>query len=328
MSNRFGYVPQVRMNRTKIPMPRDIKTTMNVGRLYPIECIEVLPGDTWKCNTEVVARVSSSFLKPVLDNAYMDVYHFFVPMRLVFEDTEKVFGNPNPSAYVDEELAELPTFDTNENCVSGSVGDYLRLPIGTLPRGISVLPFRAFALIYNEWFRNQNTVPETYVQKGAIVNSERLNSREWGPNNYTGLPPFVSKRNDYFTSALPNPQKGQAVRTSIADFELPVYVKNQNQPLVMTNVNGSNQFGNYGNAVWSLGTPSAGIEAGSTGAVLFNNQTSTIGGYERMTLAPNQLFIDASDVTAVNVNDLRFAFQLQKYLERSARGGSRYREYL
>lgn len=108
MAKNFNLFPTIRFNRSKFHMPQRVKTSMNLGTLYPISFTEVLPGDTFSCNMKNVTRATTSFIKPIMDNIYMDVYHFFVPLRLCYNDLEKVFGNPNPSAYTETEFATIP----------------------------------------------------------------------------------------------------------------------------------------------------------------------------------------------------------------------------
>ena len=221
-------VPIPRFPRARFNLSHSVTTSMDVGTLYPIDWQEVVPGDIFKCRAFDVSRVTSSFLKPVMDNLYLDVYHFFVPHRLVFDDFEKVFGNPTPSAYTDYDLAEIPMV-SGPAIQPGSIADYLGLPVNaSIPdeNPVSLLPFRSFALIYDKYFRNENTTDEIFVQKGAMQVSEVLNNNVFGPNNYTGKPPKVNKYKDYFTSCVPSPQKGAPVSFNIAGLA-PVIPQNQ-----------------------------------------------------------------------------------------------------
>lgn len=307
----FGSVPTVGYRRTKFGLPFTNKTTMNVGTLYPIDWQEVLPGDSFNVKVANVTRVSSSFIKPVMDNLKLEIAHFFVPYRLVFEDTEKVFGNPNPSAYDNNNLVEFPTTNVvRGEVVSGTVGDYLGLPLKLNENNrFSVLPFRAFALIYDKWFRNQNVVDEMYILKGDTFSSEVPNSSDWSPNNYFGKLPKVRKKYDYFTSCLPSPQKGAPIGVNTYSGVIPVRMTPQMnadeytyQELYLTDTPGSVSY------------------TGMIGDVpsVRNDETGT---YQALGIDPN-------DLNFTTVNDLRTAFQLQRMLEKDARGGSRYSEFL
>jgi len=313
-------VPIPRFPRARFNLSHSVTTSMDVGTLYPIDWQEIVPGDIFKCRAFDVSRVTSSFLKPVMDNLYLDVYHFFVPHRLVYDDFEKVFGNPNPSAYTDNALEEIPMGYGSVN--SGSVGDYLGLPIGAVPQNnpVSLLPFRSFALIYDKYFRNENTTDEIYIQKKGFSLSELFGNNAFGPNSYCGKLPKVNKYKDYFTSCVPNPQKGAPVTFNLgtqADIRTSTnrLVSGAQEPVRFANgVSGDMSFGNH-NAVFGVGA-SLGFDAadfsGTLGAGLY----------------PVNLYADLSSANAISVDDLRLAFAYQKMLERDAVYGSRYNEYL
>lgn len=315
-------VPIPRFPRARFNLSHSVTTSMDVGTLYPIDWQEVVPGDIFKCRAFDVSRVTSSFLKPVMDNLYLDVYHFFVPHRLVYDDFEKVFGNPNPSAYTDNELAEIPMV-SGPAVQPGSIADYLGLPVNaSIPNEnpVSLLPFRSFALIYDKYFRNENTTDEIFVQKGAMQPSEVLNNNAFGPNNYTGKPPKVNKYKDYFTSCVPNPQKGAPVSFSIAGLA-PVIPQNQQVPVQDVSSPPVN-LRLYG----GIQPPSLLLGANSSGNFSTVNApgVATVGS----PVYPSNLFADLSESSAVTVDDLRLAFAYQKMLERDAIYGSRYNEYL
>lgn len=315
-------VPIPRFPRARFNLSHSVTTSMDVGTLYPIDWQEVVPGDVFKCRAFDVSRVTSSFLKPVMDNLYLDVYHFFVPHRLVYDDFEKVFGNPNPSAYTDNELAEIPMV-SGPAIQPGSIADYLGLPVNaSIPNEnpVSLLPFRSFALIYDKYFRNENTTDEIFVQKGAMQPSEVLNNNAFGPNNYTGKPPKVNKYKDYFTSCVPNPQKGAPVSFSIAGLA-PVIPQNQQVPVQDMSSPPVN-LRLYG----GLQPPQLLLGANGSGNLSTVNApgVTTAGS----PVYPSNLFADLSESSAVTVDDLRLAFAYQKMLERDAIYGSRYNEYL
>ncbi len=302
---------------------------MDVGYLYPISIREVIPGDSFKCDITALARVSSSFIKPVMDNAYIDIYSFFVPYRLCYDKAQQVFGKASPSMYVDDELEKFPTMPSGATIASGTVGDYLGLPVGDIPAGVSVLPFRAFARVWNEWFRDENIVNEIYVQPGEFNNSEYPNNSDWSPNNYTGKLPRVSKKKDYFTSCLPKTQKGNAVNLSVGSIigDAPVITTStvhdngleSTAALKFRPVNGVMPQNNQSLGLFYTESPT--LTAGYVSA----DPGSKVGD-----VLPANLWADTSklNVAPVSVNDLRFAVQLQKMLERDARYGSRYNEFL
>jgi len=315
-------VPIPRFPRARFNLSHSVTTSMDVGTLYPIDWQEVVPGDIFKCRAFDVSRVTSSFLKPVMDNLYLDVYHFFVPHRLVYDDFEKVFGNPNPSAYTDNELAEIPMV-SGPAVQPGSIADYLGLPVNaSIPseNPVSLLPFRSFALIYDKYFRNENTTDEIFVQKGAMQPSEVLNNNVFGPNNYTGKPPKVNKYKDYFTSCVPNPQKGAPVSFNIAGLA-PVIPQNQQVPVQDTS-SPPVSLRLYG------GIQPPQLLLGANGSGNFSTVNAPGVVTAGSPVYPSNLFADLSESSAVTVDDLRLAFAYQKMLERDAIYGSRYNEYL
>lgn len=325
MANRdFGLMPTVRFNRSKFPMPHGVKTSMSVGTLYPIHCQEVLPGDTFKSEVDVVARVTSAFLKPVADNIFMDVFHFFVPGRLVYDDFTNVFGSPTPSSYTTNELASIPVTTTSTTISPKTVWDYLGVPPGLTPPGLSILPVRAFALIYNQWFRNENVVDEVYVQHGALQSSELPNNSPWSATNYSGQLPKVGKKKDYFTSCLRSPQRGESVKLPLGTM---AWVKTSSSSLSPT-TGQPMRFVNGDGTILPTGTYPSYLYSSGTAESLFVDDAGYSPSGTTKSIIPNNLYADLSSATAANVNDIRFAFQLQKMLERDALYGSRYNEYL
>lgn len=322
MSNfQFGSVPVIKHSRSRFDLSHSVKTAFNVGDLVPFDVQEVYAGDTFKVKTFSVSRLSNQFLRPVMDNLFLDVYYFFVPSRILYDKFVNIFGENTESAWVNQHEYEVPMIDVGEVAV-GSVADYMGLPLGNNRFPISVLPFRAFAKVYDDWFRDQNNIDPMHIQKGDIAVSEGINQRPWSPSNYTGMLPKVSKFHDLFTSALPSPQKGSAVDLPLAfgDSFAPVRSLDQYQagggyPVHLVQATGVDlPAGNH--AVQANGsTLSVGTTSISTTnvPVMFDNLYADLNGLE------------ASPIT---VNDLRFAFQYQKLLERDARSGTRFVEYL
>ncbi len=334
----YGNVASVSRRRTKFPDNWEVKTTMSVGKLYPIKWQEVLPGDDFSEDLSFVSRLTSTYIRPVYENLQLSVYAFFVPGRILYDGYEKVFGNPNPSAYEDNELGEIPCYGTPFTVSSGTVGDYLELPVGHIaPNGnVSVLPFRAFAMIYNQWFRDQNNVDEIYIQRGELNDSVELpNNNDWGPSNYTGKLPNVKKYPDYFTTAVPQPQKGSPVPLPVGVFQdVPVFTGQNSgggsttlspQPLqIKTTTQLSPGFHYlYGQNSQASQSYVSDLRADSS-VVTSSASPNTTGVYL------NNAWARTSQLSpsAVTVDEFRLAMQKQLMLVADTMYGSRYREYL
>lgn len=331
LGNPFQNLPAPKVPRSVHNLSHSVTTTMNVGTLYPIDWQEVLPGDTFNCKATNVSRLTSTFIHPVMDNLYLDVYHFYVPYSQVYDYADGVFGQANPSQYSERELKSLPSIPSG-TCSPGSIGDYLGIPPGlAINTPISLVPFRAFAHIYNEWFRNENVVDEVYLQHGDSTSSEVLNNNSWSPSNYTGMPPKVSKYKDYFTSALPSPQKGAAVPLPFNASSAPVYVGAEDSQVAISNFNPLRFHTGAG-----LMSPGAhyplflqGQEGGSSynatlvrGAQIDNNTAISPMGF-----VPSNLYASLENLSS-NIDDLRFAEAYQHDLELDALYGTRYNEWL
>lgn len=329
MSNfSFSNVPVIRHSRSRFDLSHGVKTSANVGDLVPFDVQEVYAGDTFKYNVNAVSRLSSQFIRPVMDNLFLDVYYFYVPSRLLYDKFVNIFGENTESAWANTEEYEVPAF--SGTIPEKTVGDYLGLPTKVPLTGVNVLPFRAFAKIYNEWFRDQNNVSPMHVQQGDLTSSETPNNNAWAPNNYFGKLPKVAKLHDYFTSALPAPQKGSStdIPVSVGGFA-EVYPR---EGTVSPDDPVPAEFYAIGGEIEqnrSLGLifPSEGSNIGTLGVTGPNSvPTLGLGG-----VYPSNLYADLSSVpqnAGITVNDLRFAFQYQKMLEGDARGGTRFVEFL
>ncbi len=357
----FGSVPMIRASRSRFDLSQSIKTSGNVGKLYPFFCQEVYPGDTFKINSTVLARLNSAYLRPVMDNLFLDQYFFFVPSRLVFDKWAQVFGENKAGAWANTTAAVVPTFKNTSASGNIALHDnvcaYINLPVGqdlgANVNDISILPYRAFALIYDEWFRDENNVQPMQIQKGDAASSEVLNNNEWAPNNYLGKCPNVAKFHDYFTTCLPSPQKGDPV--SIGSVVLPERLlpvspigittgSTTSESMMPSNLSDLMVAAGYTvNSSLPTGvpqfsrTPNRVTPYSQSSYIGSNGNTSggliSLGGFpsdnaENVYINNLAAYDAGLSLSSASVNDLRYAFQVQKMLEKDARGGTRYREYI
>ena len=331
----FSELPRVDIQRSTFDRSSSHKTSFNVGELIPFYIDEVLPGDTFKITTSAVVRLQT-LLTPVMDNMYMDTYFFFVPNRIVWEHWKEFMGENTQSAWIPQTEYSVPRIlPPEEGWETGSIADYLGIPVGV--RGPSqsgesivapiALPFRAYALICDQWFRDQNLSDPLNIPIGD-ANVRGSNGSNYITDVVLGGKPFkVAKYHDYFTSCLPSPQKGpdvglvnSYVNDSPVNFEYkgpawaPVYSRSDKvnydslhsfTPMTVSNTPGTQN--------WILRRV---VEDG--------NLNASGSGID---VSPNNLWADISN-TNITINDLRMAFQLQKYFEKNARAGTRYREIL
>lgn len=320
MSNNFSTVPNINISRSKFTARYHHKTSFNMGKLIPFDVIEVLPGDTFKLKMNEVCRISSALIRPIMDNLFLDVYYFFVPNRLSYDKWAEVMGENKKGYWIPANDTTVPQFQFME-VKQGTIPDYFGLPLGlylghtTHYPTVSMLPFNAYALIWNEYFRDQNNQDpvQLYNASRTFANA----NFNWTPTNYaSAYPAPVCKLHDYFTSALPAPQKGEAVKFSLVG-DVPVVDGGGENLFKLHN------YGDYNPATVPMPIGFSPNTADMEFLNLPNDNFQAVGSYPRFSLKAQ-----TSDMTVANVNDLRFAFQLQKMLEKDARGGTRYREYL
>lgn len=317
--SRFAYNPEIDIKRSTFDRSSQLKTTFNAGELIPLLVEEVLPGDTFQLNTSLVIRMSTP-IHPVMDNAYFDLYYFYVPSRIVWEHWKEFNGENTTTAWEQQVEYEIPqlTSPTSTGWEKGTIADYMGIPTGIAGLSVNALPFRAYVKIWNDWFRDQN------VQDPALIDIDDTTRAGVNTGTYQsdaqlgGKPLPVNKYHDYFTSCLPEPQKGPAVLLPLGDTA-PVYPINQD---------GGNLFKTSDGVPTSIYLRTGNSSQGSTGLNFdIRAATNSNSTPENGTLYSN-MQADLSNATAATVNELRQAFQLQKLYERDARGGTRYIEVI
>ena len=352
--HRFSDAPAMYMKRSKFDRSHVYKTTFDSGKLIPIFVDEVLPGDTTRMSVNYFARLATP-IKPIMDNIYLDWFFFFVPNRLVWEHWQNFcFEQEDPDDSTDYVIPTVTATGNSENAYIGSLWDYFGLPVNTSGNlsGISALPFRGVYLIWNEWFRDENLQKSVKIQKGdtnEVLNSARASEQPaWvfttGTNIVPGLAcPPRGKRHDYFTSALPWTQKGPGVSVGLAGTASIVdptpdsgYLLHSKFPdLAAVTAYGGEASSSGGRRV-AKGSDSISFNRyGSTsdysaigGFAANTNSNVTVTAQPGSTYLGNDSYVDLDTSSIFTINSLRTAFQMQKFYERLARGGSRYTEVL
>lgn len=351
--HRFSDAPAMYMKRTKFDRSHVYKTTFDSGKLIPVFVDEVLPGDTTRMSVNYFARLATP-IKPIMDNIYLDWFFFFVPNRLVWEHWQNFcFEQEDPDDSTDYVIPTITATGNSQNAYIGSLWDYFGLPLNTSGNltGISALPFRGVYLIYNEWFRDENLQKSVKIQKGdtnEVLNSTRSAEQpSWVFTSGTTIVPGLAcpprgKRHDYFTSALPWTQKGPGVSIGLAGTASIVdptpatgyLLHSSDRQLVAVSAYGGDAsssggrrviFGNDSikfNRNGSSDFSAVGGFAGNTSAEV------TIDAQKASTYLGNDSYVDLDTSSIFTINSLRTAFQMQKFYERLARGGSRYTEVL
>lgn len=326
--SHFSLLPRVDIQRSRFDRSASLKTSFNAGNIVPFFLEEVLPGDTFNVKTSRVVRMQT-LLTPMMDNVYLDTYYFFVPNRLVWDHWKEFCGENTESAWIPRTEYSIPQITAPDGGWQvGTLADYFGVPTGVSGLSVSALPFRAYALIMNEWFRDQN------LQDPLVVPTD--DSTVAGVNTGTfvtdvakgGLPYIACKYHDYFTSALPAPQKGPDVTIPIAEAATAyVYPAATLNPNLQERFNTLRWSDSQGNPVIGAAQYDSYIGISSGGYTFDRNLSSSLGTGSVKQMMPANLVADFSGVgQAATINQLRLAFQIQKFYEKQARGGSRYTE--
>lgn len=321
-NTRFALNPtNLDIARSTFRRDHSVKLSFNVGDVIPFYVDEVLPGDTFQLKTSMVARLQT-LLTPMMDNLYLDTYFYFVPNRIVWQHWRELMGENTQSAWIPQTEYSVPQVTAPDGGWSiGSIADYMGIPTGVANLSVNALPFRAYALIMNEWFRDENlsdplNIP---VDDATLAGSN-------GTNYITdvvkgGMPFKAAKFHDYFTSALPAPQKGPDVTIPVSsgtNYPVVPLADKVDVGLIGTQRYNAQFVGGVGKdtmlAFNADGTQSDYFSGGSGSGVypVINNLWA----------------INDGSVSAATINQLRMAFQVQKLYEKDARGGTRYIEIL
>lgn len=325
VESHFSQLPKADIQRSRFDRSSSVKTTFNVGDIVPFYVDEVLPGDTFDIKTSKVVRMQS-LVTPVMDNIYLDTYFFFVPNRLTWEHWQQFNGENTESAWIPATEYQVPQLTSPSGGWSiGTIADYMGIPTGVAGLSVNALPFRAYALIMDQWFRDENLTDPLNISLGDVTQTGSNGSNYISDVSLGGMPFKAAKYHDYFTSCLPAPQKGPDVMlplgntapvTTIDDFDYP---QSPLPGLVLGDQLSTGGVSNPTSMRFTVGSSSP-----------YNvNFTGGIGtGASGSGMIPLNLAVDLSQATASTINQLRLAFQIQKLYEKDARGGTRYIEIL
>lgn len=320
----FGMAPHESMRRSVLDLSHSLKTSFNVGDIVPIYVDpDILPGDTISIKTSKVVRLQT-LIDPIMDDLYLDTYYFFVPHRLVWDHWKEFMGENTSAPWTQTTEYTIPQIESPSGGWNvGTIADYFGIPTGISNISVNALPFRALAMVCNEWFRNENTTnPVNFDTDDTTITG--VNTGDQVTDIVKGGLPFkAAKYKDYFTACLPSPQKGDDVLLPLGDTA-PVFAGSVDRTPVEYNT--IHWVGRYGNLEPNKGYDvTLGTDASGVGSMSVLTPTGTLGTWVDSPI-PVNLYSDLRQATGSSVNQLRLAFQIQKMAELDARSGTRYIE--
>lgn len=346
----FNQIPKTYVSRSRFKRDQNVKLTFDAGKLIPFYVDEVLPGDTFSVDTIGLVRMTTPIV-PVMDNCYLDVYYFFVPNRIVWDNWKEFCGENTAEAWAQREVYSVPqinigvgTIDkdhktqtkANATPAENSILDYMGIPTKINTGGvndklsINALPVRGYVKIWNEWFRDQNLDdPVTEYTGDYPVENNAHTGTGWTQTKLNELARTgdeclpVNKFHDYFTSCLPAPQKGPEVTIPMTG-NAPIYwADRDNNPLTIQDLKDTGIWKDTGDLNRTLNEMMTQDYKSTT-----EKARAVLGSKSSGTSMGDQMTADLSSVSAATINELRQAFAVQHYYEALARGGSRYREII
>lgn len=337
MANRnteshFSQIPRANIQRARFKRDFSNTTTINEGEITPIYIEEVLPGDTISLTQNSLVRMATP-IYPVMDNCYLDIYYFFCPNRLLWEHWENLMGQNDGSYWAPKTEYSVPQLTApSGGWNEGTIADYMGIPIKVENISINAMPFRAYARIWNEWFRDENLQQPVVQDIDDATNAGSNTGSQLTDAQNGGLPLKAGKMHDYFTSCLPEPQKGEASEIPLSIGAIIAGPPHQYEELVKK----SQAYEDGGGItwIWSSGTTKGQhVESDNkTRQIYVANSGYTGAGADAGGLAENRIVPDnltaANAAQGISVNELRQAIAIQHILEADARGGTRYNELL
>lgn len=324
----FAQVPHAEIRRAKFDRPFNLLTTMNEGDLVPIYVDEVLPADTFKINLNALVRMATP-LYPVMDNANIDFYFFFVPARLLWDHFQNLMGQNDSTFWAEPTEYTTPQTTAPANGWNvGTIADYMGIPTGVKGLSVNSMPFRAYAKIWNEWFRDENLQQPVTQSKDDTTTAGSNTGTALTDAEAGGLPLKVCKYKDYFTSCLPSPQKSSEPVTIPLTGNAPIRAFTEEtlkKRFVNDNEVHTLNYQTAGNAMMGSKTSITGEMLAVTKDTESFRLWGTGGSVkDRMVF----MGADLSNVTGATINELRQAIAVQHIFERDARTGTRYKEIL